>query len=315
MKRYRKFAALAVSAAILGAIFYKVEPDRIFAQFIGIDWGWFGLSMVVFIPQFLIRMVRLSYLMEGQINYRDSLRAVMAASALNALIPSKGGDIAKGFFVKRHVEATYKTTFSALIFERAIDVGALLVILIAGLATITDGRPLFLGVWVAVLLMAGAVVLYVVAQFWSGTDRIRDFIGRWSTRAAAMVDSSRVFVSGVFRKNRFPGLAALSLILWGVHVFQFYCFFQALGYEGSWLTVAAYVPASILVGMLPITLAGIGTRDLAIIVFFAPWAPVELAVGVGLLSHLRYILPGLAGLPAAYSYMKDPGSEVDHETS
>jgi len=55
------------------------------------------------------------------------------------------------------------------------------------------------------------------------------------------------------------------------------------------------VPIAIFVGLLPITLAGIGTRDGALVALIAPHAVAAL---VGLFSTLRYVVMALLGVPA-----------------
>ena len=71
-----------------------------------------------------------------------------------------------------------------------------------------------------------------------------------------------------------------------------------MGFNGPTTAILGLVPVAIIIGLIPITLAGIGTRDAALIVLFSPWASAEMMAGAALLSHLRYFLPGLAGLPA-----------------
>jgi uncharacterized membrane protein YbhN (UPF0104 family) len=82
------------------------------------------------------------------------------------------------------------------------------------------------------------------------------------------------------------------------------------------MTIVGLVPAAIVVGLLPITVAGLGTRDVAMIVLFAPWAPAEMMAGIALLSHLRYILPGLAGLVSVRQFLAETsGPEAATQSS
>ena len=57
------------------------------------------------------------------------------------------------------------------------------------------------------------------------------------------------------------------------------------------------VPVAIIIGMIPITFNGIGTRDSALIFLFMNYVPVPLIAGVGILATLRNIIPALFGLP------------------
>jgi uncharacterized membrane protein YbhN (UPF0104 family) len=72
--------------------------------------------------------------------------------------------------------------------------------------------------------------------------------------------------------------------------------------------VLAYVPISIFVGLLPLTIGGMGTRDSALIYLFAAYEPASVMAGIGLLCSMRYWMDTLVGLPFfhAYSVEKHP---------
>jgi len=304
-KRLKRLAAFCVSAAILYAIFARIDLGAFARHFAAMDWGWFGVAMLVFVPIFLLRAARFRYMMSGAFSHSDAVKMILASGALNMILPSKGGELAKGFFIRRHMETDLKTSFSAVIFERVLDVLALVVVMFAGLFLFSDDSALAAGAWTG----GGAVLCGVAIYFYlnlAGPD-VRGPLSwiRSIPKLGSVLNSSAVFVRDAFASGKISSLVIRSIALWLVHIFQFYCFFQALGYQGPPLSVLAYTPAAIFIGLLPVTVAGIGTRDLALIAFFAPLASAELAAGVAILSHLRYILPALVGIPFMRRYLKD----------
>ena len=100
----------------------------------------------------------------------------------------------------------------------------------------------------------------------------------------------------------------ISVFLWFLHIAQFYVIFLALHSPVSIFAVFRLVPLAILVGLVPLTVAGVGTRDSAMIYFFKPYDDVARIVGVGLFSSLRYFIPGIAGLPFLNHYIVHPES-------
>ncbi len=72
------------------------------------------------------------------------------------------------------------------------------------------------------------------------------------------------------RRMRAIGVVALSIALWGVHLFQFWLFTKAVGGAVPLVDTMAFATLSILVGLFPLTLAGIGSRDVAIVFFSLP---------------------------------------------
>ena len=65
----------------------------------------------------------------------------------------------------------------------------------------------------------------------------------------------------------------------------------------------ALAPLAFLAGLLPLTFAGVGTRDAALIAFYQPYMNAPTAAALGLLCTSRYLLPALGGLPFLGQYL------------
>ena len=98
-------------------------------------------------------------------------------------------------------------------------------------------------------------------------------------------------------------LLVFSIFLWFVHLLQFFVIFRCLHSQVSIFHVFRLVPLAILVGLVPLTIAGMGTRDSAMIYLFTPYEKASLMVGVGLFASLRYLIPGVLGLPFLNHYL------------
>ncbi len=94
-----------------------------------------------------------------------------------------------------------------------------------------------------------------------------------------------------------------SLVLWLMHLCQIWLFVFALNHTVPFASNAAMAALSIFVGLLPFTLAGIGTRDAALIFFYQPFLAAPVAAALGLFCTLRYLLPALVGLPFLGQYL------------
>ncbi len=97
---------------------------------------------------------------------------------------------------------------------------------------------------------------------------------------------------------------ALSIAIWAGHFLQIGLMTWALGVNGPWLALGAALPLIILAGFVPFTFAGIGTRDAAIVLLAGPLIGVEKAAALGVLFWLRYLVPGLMGLPLMPHYLR-----------
>jgi uncharacterized membrane protein YbhN (UPF0104 family) len=80
-------------------------------------------------------------------------------------------------------------------------------------------------------------------------------------------------------------------------------FIMALGSPVPFGPAVGLLPLGLLAGLVPLTFAGVGTRDAALVFLFAPWLSTETAAALGLLATSRYILPAIAGAPFVGPYM------------
>ena len=79
-------------------------------------------------------------------------------------------------------------------------------------------------------------------------------------------------------------------------------FFLALDVRVPAGQFVSLVPLAIFIGLVPLTVAGFGTRDGAIQAFF-PQYPPETMLAVAMFVNIRYILPAVVGIPWALRYI------------
>ena len=103
--------------------------------------------------------------------------------------------------------------------------------------------------------------------------------------------------------------------MWVMHLMQIGLFFWACGVTVSVMDVASYVPLAIIAGLVPITIAGIGVRDSALVVLFLDHGPAAQIALVGMLTSLRYLIPGLLGLPFLYQSLRRQGDRDQKQKS
>jgi len=89
----------------------------------------------------------------------------------------------------------------------------------------------------------------------------------------------------------------LTVVKWLVVFVQIKILFGGVGADISYGLVATALPIAIFVGLLPITLGGMGTRDSAMIVLFSGMATVPQIIAVGLLyAFFGYWLFSVIGI-------------------
>jgi glycosyltransferase 2 family protein len=105
-------------------------------------------------------------------------------------------------------------------------------------------------------------------------------------------------------RRRLAVIAATSIFVWFLHLVQIWFFILALkAVQTPFLANLALSPLAILAGLMPLTFAGVGTRDAALVAFYAPYFNAPTAAALGLLCTSRYLLPAIGGLPFLNQYL------------
>jgi len=261
------------------------------------------------VPLTLMTSWRLQQLMpaRGQLSFGEANRLILVASVLNMVLPSKGGDIAKAYFMRDRSNLSGSLALSLVVFEKSCDMLSLLLWCVFGLLLYPAKDALFWGMTfgVSALLIFG-ILLIGSARFaryffaTAATVAPAKTAAKLSTLGASWGDMHAYFWAG---KTRLVTVAATSVFIWFLHLLQIWMFILALKAWAPFLANLALSPLAILAGLLPLTFAGVGTRDQALIVFYAPYFTAPTAAALGLLCTARYLLPALGGLPFASEYL------------
>jgi len=308
---YRKqLLSLAISGGLLALLLWKVDARTVLGILSGIHGGWFLLAMLFFIPQTVVIAWRWQLIARplAPLSLREALRQVLASSTLNLVLPSKLGDLTKGVFLHRRGACRLSEGMHIVVFEKLLDLSALCAWMVVGWILLPRFAP-----WVLAILALGIVLILVVLLVY------------FSRRGAAIVFSAlpgrllshpklaklrEVLASGprvmalVHADGRRRNLIlGSSFLIWLLHLLQIACFFQSVQADVSLLEVVAIMPIAIFAGLLPLSLAGIGVRDWAIVALFSsPTNSAALLASVGLLVSLRYVVPAACGLPFVPRY-------------
>jgi uncharacterized membrane protein YbhN (UPF0104 family) len=109
--------------------------------------------------------------------------------------------------------------------------------------------------------------------------------------------ASAVFLHLRNRPGGLIAILAITLFLWLLHLAQFSLVLWATGGTADTAMLWSRVPMAILVGLLPLTFAGIGTRDAAMLYFLGPVTGTGVALALGVFATFRYLVVAVAGLP------------------
>ncbi|MGK7900824.1 MAG: lysylphosphatidylglycerol synthase transmembrane domain-containing protein [Hormoscilla sp.] len=305
----KRIISLAVSLVILAFIYWNIDFQALLQVFRDCDRLWMAVSLSMVIPLTMLTSWRLQQLTPSQANlgFAEANKLILAASSLNMILPSKMGDIAKAYFLRERGNLSGSLSLSLVVFEKACDMSSLLLWCAFGLTLYPRKDWLFGVMTVSVASgLAFCTLLLASGKFAQGFFSLASKVAPGKMRSKlATLRTAWEEMHGYFWRDR--GQLALisftSIFLWFGHLMQIWFFILALKAWTPFLANLALSPLAILAGLLPLTFAGVGTRDAALILFYQPYFTASTAAALGLLCTSRYLIPAIGGLPFLGKYM------------
>lgn len=308
----KRFISITVSVIILSIIYSKMDFDRLIQVFQNCHGWWMAISLGMVVPLTMLTAWRLQQLMpvgrrgSSTLGFGEANRLILVASVLNMVLPSKMGDIAKAYFMKERGHLSGSLSLSLVVFEKACDMLSLLLWCVFGLILYPSKDWLF---WV----MTGSVIFGLVVGLLLLSSR--SFAKLFFALGTALPKKFRPKVEKLrvswgemqdyfwLDKVQLLKITGTSIFIWFLHLLQIWLFILSLRAWTPFVANLALSPLAILAGLLPLTFAGVGTRDAALIAFYQPYFNAPTAAALGLLCTSRYLLPAIGGLPFLGQYL------------
>jgi glycosyltransferase 2 family protein len=305
--------SIALSAAILAALYRSIDVRLIVRDLRGVDTVWLLVSVGMIVPITLLRAVRFFLVApRGTVaGTAEALRLTLVATAANVFLPAKSGDLVKSYFLAKGQWASAGVSVAVVVYERLCDLFGLITWCALGWFV---ARPAVSGVPTAVwpvlgVFGAGCGVLVsseTVAQF--GPTLVARVLAGRVQRLQMLADGwPRLFQALGARRT---SVILLSLLLWLVHVIQIWMFTVALSIRMPFTVCVSLTAIALMVGQLPFAFAGLGARDVALVVLMRGYVRPESAAALGLLISTRNLLPPLAALAIVRPYVESLASDI-----
>ncbi len=298
----KRFISLVISVAILLYIYAQIDFANLLKVFQNCDRLMLLISLAMVIPITLITSWRLQQLVPRRtLGFLEANRLILGASVLNMVLPSKMGDLAKSYFMAERSNISGSLALSISIFEKACDLLSLLLWCVFGLILYPAKDSLF---WI---MTAGVAIGLIMGVLLLSSQQFAELFFKLGIKFAPKsikiklrkMQSAWGEMHGYFWCDRRQLLLinSTSIFIWFLHLLQIWLFILALKAVTPFIISLALSPLAILAGLLPLTFAGIGTRDAAIIYFYQDYFSEATGAALGLLCTSRYFIPALIGLP------------------
>ncbi|MFW6013940.1 MAG: lysylphosphatidylglycerol synthase transmembrane domain-containing protein [Candidatus Nanoarchaeia archaeon] len=298
--------AAILTVLIFIAIFAIIDIGLFFENLANIDPWLFFISLILLIPPFLLLAYRWKFMISdfSNVSFWQSFKLNIVGQSINLVTPAKLGDFTKAYFA-RTKKLNGKVALGACFFEKLLDFFMLSIFALFGIIGFYTEMAgiLILGILLIIVL----VPIFLLAADFGGQGRFMRVIRLIMPfkRPSAIIEEIFSYFQTIKKnKKNVARIFFINFLLWLVFIFQGYVLLLAVGVEISIIHAYGLLPLAIFVGLLPVTVSGIGTRDTAFIFLFSSFAGSEVMVLYGLLFSLRYILPALLGLVWAKEIME-----------
>jgi uncharacterized protein (TIRG00374 family) len=304
----KRAISVAVSAILLFALYRTLDIGLIGDALAKSDRLWLAVSVGLIVPITVLRALRFMWVAPpGALpGLAEATRLTLAASALNVFVPLKAGDLIKSYFVARRTAISAGTAVAVIVYERVCDLFGLLFWCLLGWAVARHALPRGWSVAIVPLLLLEALFATLLVSMRAATI--------WKSVTARILPGTGVLGKLHSFADGWPDLLAVlqgrrrwillfSLVLWLAHLFQIWLFTVTLAAPVPFSACLSLAAVALLAGQLPLTVAGLGTRDVALVVVMAPYMTPETAAAMGVLMSTRNLLPPLLGLPVMRPYL------------
>src|SRR5688572_8269284 len=299
--------SLLVSGGLIFLLYRNLNLRQVGEALLTADRFWLVISIGMILPITPLRAIRFFWVAPAGAlpGIGEAFKLTLVSSALNVFVPAKAGDLIKSYFVAKRGHTSTGVAIAIIVYERLCDMFGLIFWCLLGWFV---GQPEVTGLPTAFWLLL-AVLGTLCGVLIS------------SERAAAVWRSlmMRLIPDGKLRKlrqlavgwpdllevlrNRRQWIVPFSLLLWLTHLFQIWLFTVALSLNVPFAACASLSAIALMAGQLPLTVAGLGTRDVALVVLLASYMAPESAAAMGVLISTRNFLPPLIGIPLMRPYL------------
>ena len=267
-------ARLIVGLGLTALAFWLAHPAAVLRAGASADPRWILVAVLLVIPDRALMAYRWIVLLHAvdpgrRVPLSAILRIFFVSTFVGTFLPSIGGDAARAYGLSRH-DVPVADSAASVVMDRLLGAWSLLLFAFGGL-TLTGVARHDAGVLTALALTtagcaAAAAVLY--------SDAAASLVRRLLTLlpvAAVRRASERLF-DAIRRYGHHHGVVANvtigSLLVQALRILQAYCLGRALGIDAPLALYFALIPWTLLVMLVPISVNGLGTSQVAFVYLF-----------------------------------------------
>jgi uncharacterized protein (TIRG00374 family) len=309
--RPARILRIAIAVGLTAFIIWKANPALVARTAAAADWSWIGAAaLLVLVDRSLMawRWIDLLCILTpgSRPPFAAVLRTFFISTFVGSFLPSIGGDAYRAYSLSRY-DVRLAESAASVLMDRVL--GVLAIAAVGGAALAGGGAGVAGAAIIVPLASAIAVCAAVAAAVFS--DRAAALAQRalsrlpWSAArraGASLTDAMRRYAH---HDRALLRVLSASIAVQVLRVAQAYCLGRALGITLPLGSYFLLIPIVLLVMLLPVTVNGLGTSQLAFHYLFGnAGVPAAQAVALSIL----FVALGIVGnLPGGVLYATAPG--------
>jgi len=307
----RPLVAILLSAFVL----WKADPSAVVEAAARADLQWIGLAILLVVADRALMAYRWIVLL-APIRRIDRpplgslMRIFFTSTFAGTFLPaSVGGDAVRAYALAR-LRVAPGVAVASVVMDRLLGVLSIVLVGIAGLLLagsrdLWSTNAIFLSLMAAAAVCAGGAMVVFSARVSHGAQALAERLPFARVRAVAgdLVTATRAY-SGF--RGELANVLAGSIAVQVLRVIQAYFLGRALGIDASADVYFTFIPLILLVMLLPVTINGLGTSQVAFVWFFSRIGVPQAEAFA--LSVLFVALGVVGNLPGGFLYAFSPRS-------
>ncbi len=259
------------------------------------------------LAQFGVAHVKWNWVIRGMGNfipYYKILPIWIGSYSFKGLLPFKFGEVLRIYYLKKRHHLPWQKGLFPTVFNMFSDIIVLCLFSLVGLLSLPDVKFKTNTIFVYLLIL----LLVLTGIFWHKKDSLPVGLEKLNFRFSfsKFIEAWRNFTLGK-RMVLYLYSAIFVLLEMGVYYF----IFKSLKININPRIILAFFPVIILISLLPVTILGMGTRELALMTFFSAYATKEALFSAGIIvSFIGYLMPAILGLFFANYFLEELSYEI-----
>jgi uncharacterized protein (TIRG00374 family) len=277
-KNLSKWLPHLIGPIILMLLLTRIDISRLVRVLSEASLGPIITAWIVIVPALFFRTARWRMLLTPHrihMEYAEALSVYAFANFVGMFTPGRVGDLIKVFHLKNK-GVSFGAAFFGVLMDRLLD---LLFILFVGCGALTSLALPNVDSSHLITATLGGIALFLAFLWFATRGGGRKFVATGLGFVAPTPWKEKIthsygdFCVGFTRIR--PGTLMIGFsftaLAWGVNYYALYLFGVSLGFNISFLRMAGLTAILSLVGLLPVSIMGVGTRDAVLIVLLSTY--------------------------------------------